>query len=420
MSSSCRQKQGFHRRLQAAGSTQKADLLTCPTGHPGPGSPSQSQPPKGTKPYSERTTQGREDTPNSQKWKKTQTLTCEKKKEVKKQASNSTIVDSEVLRSRKNEAKFTSPHSRTTENTHPGKNGSSASFSGLQEEASSSSKQPKQSSIQEGLSSEAFDRRPLAQQNIWAGGKLHESKLIKKLKSVQSWPSRDRLSVCGDVFDDVCEGLPLFGRILREIKTEYDLYVNHLMASQSPQHNMPMNALVEDIGRSKVREKELEEAEKEVCRLEQQATRSLEENKRLKVQHELQNIPATTGPEDRTSADASVWENAALRSDVSSSKRLQVLHVAKEVLQLEEEVQEKLVSRVTTSAAERLLQELKAEIMTLIASNHRLRTMNQDLEIRLHAVLQKEKGSQATGRMLWDQIYEDLHLRETPNCSSDD
>lgn len=41
-----------------------------------------------------------------------------------------------------------------------------------------------------------------------------------------------------------------------------------------------MNALVEDIGRSKVREKELEEAEKEVCRLEQQATRSLEENKR--------------------------------------------------------------------------------------------------------------------------------------------
>lgn len=245
MSSSCRQKQCFHRRLQAAGSTQKADLLTCPTGHPGPGSPSQSQPPKGTKPYSERTTQGREDTPNFQKWKKTQTLTCEKKKEVKKQASNSTIVDSEVLRSRKNEAKFTSPHSRTTENTHPGKNGSSASFSGLQEEASSSSKQPKQSSIQEGLSSEAFDRRPLAQQNIWAGGKLHESKLIKvrdghtvyewharsgsfydslilfhtkKLKSVQSWPSRDRLSVCGDVFDDVCEGLPLFGRILREIK----------------------------------------------------------------------------------------------------------------------------------------------------------------------------------------------------------
>uniref|UniRef100_A0A8C7YXU8 Translin-associated factor X-interacting protein 1 N-terminal domain-containing protein n=1 Tax=Oryzias sinensis TaxID=183150 RepID=A0A8C7YXU8_9TELE len=243
---------------------------------------------------------------------------------------------------------------------------------------------------------------------------------MKKLKSVQSWPSRDRLSVCGDVFDDVCEGLPVFGRILREIKTEYDLYVNHLMASQFPQHNMLMNALVEDIGRSKVREKELEEAEKEVCRLEQQATRSLEENKRLRVQHELQNIPATTGPEDRTSADASVWENAALRSDVSSSKRLQVLHVAKEVLQLEEEVQEKLVSRVTTSAAERLLQELKAEIMTLIASNHRLRKMNQDLEIRLHAVLKKEKGSRATGRMLWDQIYEDLHLRETPNCSSDD
>lgn len=40
------------------------------------------------------------------------------------------------------------------------------------------------------------------------------------------------------------------------------------------------NDLAEDVGRSKVREKELEDAEKEVCRLEQQATRSLEENKR--------------------------------------------------------------------------------------------------------------------------------------------
>lgn len=40
-------------------------------------------------------------------------------------------------------------------------------------------------------------------------------------------------------------------------------------------------------------------------------------------------------------------------------KRLQVLHVAKEVQQLEEEVQEKLVSRVTAAATERHLQEQK-------------------------------------------------------------
>ncbi|XP_024153367.1 uncharacterized protein C6orf118 isoform X2 [Oryzias melastigma] len=397
MSSSCRQKQGFHRPLQAAGSTQRDDLLTCPAGHSGHSSPSQNQPLKGMKPFCERASQRQEDAPNSQKWKKTSV----KKKIIIKEASIEASMESRVLRSTKNQVKYP------------------------QEEASSSSKQPNEStcssSIRGGLNSEGlsevkgFDRKALAQQNIWAGGKLHETKLMKKLKSVQSWPSRDRLSVCGDVFDDVCEGLPVFGRILREIKTDYDLYVNHLMASQSPQHNMLSNDLAEDVGRSKVREKELEDAEKEVCRLEQQATRSLEENKRLRVQHELQNIPATTGPEDRNSKGTSLCEDADF-------KRLQVLHVAKEVQQLEEEVQEKLVSRVTAAATERHLQEQKAEIMTLIASNHRLRIINQDLENRINAVLQREKGSQATRRMLWDQIYEDLqkpHLQESLRRSLD-
>ncbi|XP_024153365.1 uncharacterized protein C6orf118 isoform X1 [Oryzias melastigma] len=421
MSSSCRQKQGFHRPLQAAGSTQRDDLLTCPAGHSGHSSPSQNQPLKGMKPFCERASQRQEDAPNSQKWKKTSV----KKKIIIKEASIEASMESRVLRSTKNQVKCTSLHSRTIENVNPAKKVSSASFSDPQEEASSSSKQPNEStcssSIRGGLNSEGlsevkgFDRKALAQQNIWAGGKLHETKLMKKLKSVQSWPSRDRLSVCGDVFDDVCEGLPVFGRILREIKTDYDLYVNHLMASQSPQHNMLSNDLAEDVGRSKVREKELEDAEKEVCRLEQQATRSLEENKRLRVQHELQNIPATTGPEDRNSKGTSLCEDADF-------KRLQVLHVAKEVQQLEEEVQEKLVSRVTAAATERHLQEQKAEIMTLIASNHRLRIINQDLENRINAVLQREKGSQATRRMLWDQIYEDLqkpHLQESLRRSLD-
>lgn len=40
---------------------------------------------------------------------------------------------------------------------------------------------------------------------------------LKKLSGL-SWPSRDRLAVFSDVFDDVCEGSPVFGRILREIK----------------------------------------------------------------------------------------------------------------------------------------------------------------------------------------------------------
>ncbi|CAB1311747.1 unnamed protein product, partial [Coregonus sp. 'balchen'] len=88
-----------------------------------------------------------------------------------------------------------------------------------------------------------FDRQVLGKQDLrdrkWISGnkaaEVYEWKLEKELRrlSDQSRPSRDRLGVFSDVFNDVCEGSPVFRDILREIKTDYDLYLNSILDSQT-------------------------------------------------------------------------------------------------------------------------------------------------------------------------------------------
>ncbi|XP_038593146.1 uncharacterized protein C6orf118-like [Micropterus salmoides] len=438
MSSSCKPKprcfgSDIHRLLLAAEAGQKADILSYYSGHLGPRSLNQSQPDREKKQSFWRMSQRQEETPLTLQQTWTKALTYVKKKEMKESppefSTGTALVESEVSRSEQDPATDRSSHADREAISLPKivycspnslpvqprifsrkKSNSLSDLEGKQQFCSSHSDQ-------EGLNNEGqlqtkqrFGRQVRAKQDLWAGinvAEMHERKLQKELKklSVQSWPSRDRLVVFSDVFDDVCEGSPVFGRILREIKTDYDLYVNHMMASQSSLQDMSLKGL----GNGKVWQMELEDAEKEVCRLEQKARRALEENKR--VRNELQNVPATTGPEDsgmKSTSLSGLQDTEISCTNSVRSKRLQVLNTCREIQQLEEEIKEKLVSTVTTTATERRIKDLKAEIMRLIASNDRLKTTNKDLENNINMVLSREKASKAIRRTLWKEIHCDL------------
>ncbi|XP_068597697.1 uncharacterized protein C6orf118-like [Brachionichthys hirsutus] len=263
-----------------------------------------------------------------------------------------------------------------------------------------------------------FGRDVTFKQELWAGrnvAEMHERKLQKELKklTMQTWPHRDRLEVFSDVFDDVCEGSTVFGRILREIKMEYDLYVNHMMSSQSSLLDISPNTPLRDPAAIRGREQELEEAQKEVCMLEEEARRALEENNR--VRNELQNVPAVTGPEDSDLKRRAicVWTDASVVPDATSSvrsKRLQVVKTWREIQQLEGEIEEKLVSADTIAATQRRVKDVKRDIMRLIASNDCLKTNNKDVEQSINTVLDAEKASKATRQTMWDEIHADLHI----------
>ncbi|XP_069000218.1 uncharacterized protein C6orf118-like [Embiotoca jacksoni] len=432
----------IRRLLLAAEAGQKADILTYSSGHLGPRSLNQSRSHRESQQVFWRMSQNQEDTPNFQILQKRQTKEAadvektETKESPSELTSGSALEEFGVLGLRQGQTTDHALHADIREYIClPRIKPLLVQPKACSQKKSNSSSDPEgkhpffsSQSDQEGLNNEGkkqrFGRHVIVKHHLCAGinvAEIHERKLQKELNklSAQSWPSRDRLAVFSDVFDDVCEGSPVFGRILREIKTDYDLYINHLMASQSLLENMFLNVLPTDLDNGKVRKMGLNDAEKEVCRLEQEARQALEENKR--VQNELQNIPASLRPEDidMKSKSLCVWTDISPSglqdsgtaigcADSIQFKRIQVLSAWKEIQELEEEIKEKLVSTVTTTATERRIKDRKTEIMKLIASNERLRIINKDLENNINVVLNREKAGKAIRRMLWDQINCDV------------
>ncbi|XP_037322026.1 uncharacterized protein C6orf118-like isoform X2 [Pungitius pungitius] len=436
MSSRCKPKPACFRRdihglLLAAEAAQKADILTYSSGHLGPRSLNPSPPHREQKQPFWRTPRGSEETPNPV----TPTKALKKKAVKHCPSESSTHTVSDVSRSRRAPAADRSSRADITgDKCLPNIDLCSPNSLVLRPRALHQKKSNfpsgllgKPPSDQKGPSDKGHLKtkqrlggKVVAKQDLRAGinvAEVHERKLQKELErlSAQSCPGRDRLAVFTDVFDDVCEGSPVFGRILREIKTEYDMYVNHLMASQPLLQNVSLETSLKGPGNDKVRQTDLEDSEKEVFRLEQEAKGALEENKRAR--NESKNIPATIGPEDgdTTNASLSGLRDGGLDAGHSTSvrsKRLQVLNTWRENQQLEEELEEMLVSSGTTTATQRCIKDLKMEIMRLIASNNCLNTTNKDLENNINMVLNRERASKTMRRTLWDEIHCDLQTRE--------
>ncbi|MED6289332.1 hypothetical protein CHARACLAT_001730 [Characodon lateralis] len=171
-----------------------------------------------------------------------------------------------------------------------------------------------------------------------------------------------------------------------------------------------LQALIQDISEIKISDKDkVDYAEKEVCRLEEEARGTLEENKR--VQDELNNLLAVIQQSSikNTSLSRNEDSGAAIdHTNIVQFRRLQVLNVLEEIQQLEGELHTKLASTVAAAASERRVKDLKTETIKLIASNDRLRTINKDLQKNISLVLDREKPRRAITQMLWSEIHKDL------------
>ncbi|XP_027861912.1 uncharacterized protein C6orf118 isoform X1 [Xiphophorus couchianus] len=293
----------------------------------------------------------------------------------KENASSAAFVDSEVLRSQQDQATDYSSHAGTREDTAPTEaaySSDSLSETPKDDSESDSDSSSVQANAQLSLNDsdhEALDTEAqleavgvMAQQDDGVGvnAKMYKRKLRKGLKKLSglSWPSRDRLAVFSDVFDDVCEGSPVFGRILREIKTEYDLYISHLMDTHSSQDNVPLEPFVNDIDDIIVSDNELEGAEKGVCSLEEEAKSALGENKR--AQDELNNFLDECSSTRKTSLSRKEDSGMPVdNSDVVQLRKLQILNVLEEIQHLEEEIHERMASAVAISATKRRVKALQ-------------------------------------------------------------
>ncbi|XP_072532947.1 uncharacterized protein [Salminus brasiliensis] len=253
-----------------------------------------------------------------------------------------------------------------------------------------------------------------------AAAERHKRKLQQELSKVPACrgPCRERLAVFSDVFSDVCDGSPAFGSILREIKTEYDLYLNSVMSSWSPLQDMSAFMPTETSSETA----QLEEEAQRVSLLEEEARRALEENERARTEYEdaqtkvevMENllekeglVSLYAGQYDLTDVEDGGFPGGKQSETQMEYKRRQVWTVWKEVQSLQKEIRETMVSTVTTSSLMGFIRDtelLKAEIMRLIASNEQLKSTNKDLEQNISKVLHRAKVSEEKKEKLWEKI----------------
>ncbi|XP_060727308.1 uncharacterized protein C6orf118-like isoform X2 [Tachysurus vachellii] len=243
--------------------------------------------------------------------------------------------------------------------------------------------------------------------------KRHERRLQQVLRKLPAsgGPCRKRLAVFSDVFNDVCDGSPAFGSLLREIKTEYDLYLKSLLFSQSLLWDKSAST---SFGVS-TEATELKKVASQVLSLEQEARRALEENDRVQIECEdaLVDQKGNESYEPVGQCDEVVFSgvNPCALSSVSQveAKRQQVWKVWAEVQMLQKDIRETMVSTVTTSALENCIRDSEDEILNLAASNVLLQRTIKDLEQNISAILRKAKVSEETTVQVWEEIWTTLN-----------
>ncbi|XP_047667922.1 uncharacterized protein C6orf118 isoform X3 [Tachysurus fulvidraco] len=223
--------------------------------------------------------------------------------------------------------------------------------------------------------------------------KRHERRLQQALRKLPAsgGPCRKRLAVFSDVFDDVCDGSPAFGSVLREIK------------SASTSFGVSTEAT------------ELKKVVSRVLSLEQEARRALEENHRARIECEdaLVDQKGNESCEPVGQCDEVVFAgvNPCALSSVSQveAKRQQVWKVWDEVQMLQKDIRETMVSTVTTSALENCIRDSEDEILNLAASNVLLQRTIKDLERNISAILKKAKVGEETTMQVWEEIWTTLN-----------
>ncbi|XP_026879517.2 uncharacterized protein C6orf118 isoform X2 [Electrophorus electricus] len=265
-----------------------------------------------------------------------------------------------------------------------------------------------------------FDRQVLRTRDLAARkstsveepARRHERRLQQELSRLAAHrgPVSERLSAFSRVFSDVCDDTPAFSGALREIKTEYELYLDSVLSNQSSLHDMSAFDPLKDF----LKTTKLDEATQQVCSLEEKARAALQENDRVRTEYEeAQARTLESQTEERRSEGPHLGQSGLTAVDVENPDlnqneatissvaqlepmRHQVWRVWKEVQELQKEIRETMVSTVTTNAMEGCIRDTKAEIMRLIASNEHLRSANKALEQNILTVMNRAKVSEET------------------------
>ncbi|XP_041107604.1 uncharacterized protein C6orf118-like [Polyodon spathula] len=287
--------------------------------------------------------------------------------------------------------------------------------------------------------------------------KRHEEKLVQELMKISSasWPSFTCLQVFRDIFNDICNESRVFGGILTQIKTEYELYLESILDNQSAVQHESLQTQLRGMEKKAVITQEVEGARQEVLRQQEIARKALEENEQLRnmLQFELSK-PGTLEEEGKQNHMCCIFnttnnyynnpiithtikykdfetpklssccpersnlcsevckkhmtalgtreEHMATNAELVQSKRRRILAVWDEIQELEKDIKYTMIPIVITSTTEKCIRDSKAEVTKIQTFTESIQQATKDLENGISRLLNRKDVSKEIQDRLCD------------------
>ncbi|XP_073527526.1 uncharacterized protein C6orf118 homolog isoform X2 [Phyllobates terribilis] len=228
-----------------------------------------------------------------------------------------------------------------------------------------------------------------------------EKKLTKKLMNIAHIrpPHFARLQIFSETFEKICKDSSMFGSILKEIKTAYDVYVNDLLDAQSSSQHEILLSEIAGMKKRPVKTEDVEEVTQNVRVLEHKALIALERNDQLRsdLEAELRTAVNSETVSDKVpslhSRESEPTSEQCLTSETEEfvAKRREVLKLLMQVNDLEENIKKNLTHALNTQATEQYIEDIQTEAVKIKSSNDFLHRANKDLDFEIKRVLMKQK-----------------------------
>uniref|UniRef100_H3A5P7 Translin-associated factor X-interacting protein 1 N-terminal domain-containing protein n=1 Tax=Latimeria chalumnae TaxID=7897 RepID=H3A5P7_LATCH len=243
-------------------------------------------------------------------------------------------------------------------------------------------------------------KQDLLERNVMSGYKAvekHERKLRNELMKIGlvCRPHFGRLQVFRDVFGDICNESILCGDILKEIKKEYDVYLEALLDSQPAAQYQTLQAQLQTLERRAVSTEEVKEAMLRVRALEQEARDALQRNEEIRNELESELLVSKPPDEDggkKRGISNSYLENIGIADQVQA-KRCRILIILEELQELKKDIRENMSLAMCAHNIDNCIKDTEVKMIKLQKSNKCFYKAIKSLENEINNSLSKLKAT---------------------------
>ncbi|KAJ8027644.1 hypothetical protein HOLleu_32844 [Holothuria leucospilota] len=242
-----------------------------------------------------------------------------------------------------------------------------------------------------------------------------EEKLFAELMKLdvtkrQGGPNFHKLQIYSNIWQDLNDDTPTFGKLLSDIKSEYDQYLGVLLDTQPHKHSELLGRQVQSLTSSGlVLPGELKMSQDLVQKYEAEAQSCLQENERLRQElKELRKKLADLPPEPENPPEA---RKPIKKEDDVQSLTDQVLELHADVLakideieKFRQELRSKYVPSSVCHHLEQNVRDTEADILKLLSTNEYLEKTIQHVENDVDKIFEKYDVSEPDIRQIWKSI----------------